>query len=228
MYPRILAFLLFLFIAAAPAKAAEAPNNNFSYSAKIVAPTSGYNTPEGSVTTKLSTSAKIYQGANVLLVLDSTKRGETEWLKLELPSRPNGNSAWVRSTDVLVIKNPYRITISRSSKTLTLFKNGKKQYSSKIIVGTKRTPTPVGTYAVSEMVPQPRGGHLGTYVIALTAHSNVHKTFDGGDGRIGVHGYEKLGSRLGTASSNGCIRMPNKTVVKLVNTVAPGTPVVIS
>jgi lipoprotein-anchoring transpeptidase ErfK/SrfK len=61
----------------------------------------------------------------------------------------------------------------------------------------------------------------------LTAHSNVHYTFDGGDGRIGMHGYEKLGAALGTASSNGCVRLPNSFVKRLASTVAPGTPVLV-
>jgi lipoprotein-anchoring transpeptidase ErfK/SrfK len=158
--------------------------------------------------------------------MGSARQNGKVWLKVQLSKRPNGATAWVPADQVLVRRNTYRVVVDISSRTVTAFKGARKAFSSKAVVGSSATPTPTGTFAVLESVPQPRGSKLGSTVIALTAHSNVHKTFDGGDGRVGIHGYERLGNRLGSAASNGCIRIPASTLKKLAQA-TPGTPVIV-
>jgi lipoprotein-anchoring transpeptidase ErfK/SrfK len=72
---------------------------------------------------------------------------------------------------------------------------------------------------------------LGSYVLPLTAHSNVLQEFGGGDGRVGIHGRggASLLDPLGSARSHGCIRMSNRPIKWLVRRVGahrvPGIPV---
>jgi lipoprotein-anchoring transpeptidase ErfK/SrfK len=75
---------------------------------------------------------------------------------------------------------------------------------------------------------------LGSWVLELTAHSDILRHYDGGDGTVGIHGRggASLLDPLGTALSHGCIRLANDSIDWLVGTVSakwlPGTPVQVS
>jgi lipoprotein-anchoring transpeptidase ErfK/SrfK len=206
-----------------------APSPEQAFLAKVIVPTEARSEPAGGVVVaRLSTHAKIFAGANQLLILDVTVRDGTQWVKVRLPQRPNDAAGWVSTDGLVITTTPYRLDVSVSQRTVTLLKAGRPVARSEAVLGAKRTPTPTGLFAVSETVAQPRGGKLGPLILALTAHSDVHKTFEGGDGRIGLHSYEKLGAKLGTRSSNGCIRLPTGFVKRIAGLVSPGTPVQIS
>jgi len=68
---------------------------------------------------------------------------------------------------------------------------------------------------------------LGPWALHLTSLSAVHRYFDGGPGRIALHGRgaESLFVPLGTAASNGCVRIDNRFVSWIANNVPSGTPV---
>ena len=75
------------------------------------------------------------------------------------------------------------------------------------------------------------GAFLGSYILPLSAHSNVLQEFGGGDGRVGIHGRggSSLRDPLGAARSHGCIRLANGAIEWIVRTVGasrlPGIPV---
>ena len=93
------------------------------------------------------------------------------------------------------------------------------------------TPSPLGLFSIVGVWRWDPADFLGSYVLALTAHSNVLQEFGGGDGRVGIHGRGGVSLRdsLGTARSHGCIRMANGAIAWLVRTVGaealPGVPV---
>ena len=78
---------------------------------------------------------------------------------------------------------------------------------------------------------QPVDDFLGSWVLPITAHSDVLKTFDGGDGRVALHGRggASLNDPVGSAASHGCVRLRNADITGLVRRVGatqlPGTPV---
>jgi hypothetical protein len=73
----------------------------------------------------------------------------------------------------------------------------------------------------------------GAWVVALTAESNFLHRFDGGPGRIGLHGRggASLLDPLGSARSHGCVRFANAAIGWIVARIGapnlPGVPVVI-
>ena len=219
-------------LAAAPAANADidtmAPSSKQAYTAKVLAPTVARSQPGGGqVVARLGAQAPLYGGSNVLLVLDAKTVDGVQYLQVRLPKRPNSSSGWVSADSMYVSATPYRVVVDLSARKVTIFKAGRKLTSTRAVVGAGRTPTPTGLFAVTEKVPQPRGSELGRHVVALAAHSDVHKTFAGGDGTIGMHGYERLGDRLGSAASNGCIRVPARFLSRLVRLVPPGAPVLV-
>ena len=170
-----------------------------------------------------------------LLVLARPRVADNRcWLRVRLPWRPNNAAGWVNVNDVVLQKTPWRIEVSTARRTLTLFRAGAAVRTVSVVIGKPSTPTPIGLFAVVWAIPWHPDDFLGSWVLELTAHSNVLQQFDGGDGTVGIHGRggASLIDPLGSARSHGCVRLANDTIDWLVGTISatrlPGTPVQIS
>jgi lipoprotein-anchoring transpeptidase ErfK/SrfK len=156
------------------------------------------------------------------------------WLRVRLPWRPNGSAGWINAGKVLLQPTSWRIVVSPAHRTLTLFRAGEAVRTLSVVVGKPSTPTPGGLFAVWWAIPSHPHAFLGSWVLELTAHSDVLRQFDGGDGTVAIHGRggASLADPLGTALSHGCIRLSNDAIDWLVHTIGPsrlpGTPVQIS
>jgi lipoprotein-anchoring transpeptidase ErfK/SrfK len=156
------------------------------------------------------------------------------WLQVRLPWRPNDAAGWVNADKFSIQETPWRIVVSTARRALTLYRAGRPIRTISVVVGKPSTPTPVGLFAVAWAIPWRPTDFLGSWVLELTAHSDVLQQFDGGDGTVGIHGRggASLLDPLGTAASHGCIRLANDSIDWLVATVGearlPGTPVQIS
>lgn len=155
-------------------------------------------------------------------------------VEVRLPSRPNGATGWIESQSVLLEPTPWRITVSPSERTLTLTRSGLRVLRVQVVVGKPSTPTPAGLFAIVEAVPSQPNAFVGSWVLALTAHSDPLQHYNGGDGTVGIHGRggASLLDPLGSAASHGCIRLANDAINALVDRIGrdnlPGTPVVVT
>ena len=167
-----------------------------------------------------------------LLVLRAARERDGHcWVKVRLPSRPNNASGWLNARRVVLRPTAWRIAISRARRRITVFRGGMIARRFRVVVGAPPTPTPKGLFSIIGAWRSAPDEFLGSYVLPLTAHSDVLREFDGGDGRVGLHGRggASLLDPLGTARSHGCIRLANATIDWLVRAVGvgqlPGTPV---
>jgi lipoprotein-anchoring transpeptidase ErfK/SrfK len=158
-------------------------------------------------------------------VVFGVKEVQGEWLKVQLPARPNGATGWVRKSDVLVKSVPNHIIIEVAKRKLSVFRGSKLLMATPVGVGTSKTPTPTGNYYVDFSVKNP-GSPYGAHMLSVAAFSNVLTNFGGGVGQIAIHGWGNDGS-VGASASNGCLRLLNKDVTRLAGMAAPGTPVFI-
>ncbi len=103
----------------------------------------------------------------------------------------------------------FRINIS--AKTLSVYRNGTiiKEYP--IATGKPDTPTPVGVFTIINKQLNP-GGPYGTRWLGLSKKG------------YGIHGTNNPSS-IGTAASNGCIRMYNSDIEELFDITNTGTVV---
>jgi lipoprotein-anchoring transpeptidase ErfK/SrfK len=153
------------------------------------------------------------------------------WLRVRVPWRPNHASGWVDASKVVPEPTPWRIDISRRGRTLTVYRDGARLRRLRVVVGKPGTPTPAGRFAVTWAIRWHPNDFLGSWVLELTAHSNVLQRFEGGDGTVAVHGRggASLLDPLGSARSHGCIRLSNHAIGWLVRRIGashlPGTPV---
>ena len=145
---------------------------------------------------------------------------------VQIPKRPNGVTAWVRAADVDVERVRTRILVDLSERRVTLYKAGKRLLSATAAIGSPATPTPTGSFYVNQrLIPTDPTGPYGPGAVGISAFSNVLTGWVQG-GPIAIHGTNAPWS-IGKAVSNGCIRLPNRTLEKVFSQALSGTPVLI-
>jgi lipoprotein-anchoring transpeptidase ErfK/SrfK len=161
-----------------------------------------------------------------LVFLVQQRQGD--WLEVQLNTRPNQTTAWIRAADVSLRQTTHRIVVSLAARTLTVYDGQSPVMEASVAIGDPSTPTPRGNYYIDGAVrtPDPSGVY-GPFQLSVAAFSEVLMSFGSGVGQIAMHGTNAPGL-IGSAVSNGCVRMNNVDVTRLANTVEIGTPVQIS
>jgi lipoprotein-anchoring transpeptidase ErfK/SrfK len=156
-----------------------------------------------------------------------TKQG-VAWLLVMLPGRPNGAQGWIEQRGTLRATTSWRIVVKTASRRLFAYRRGELVRTFAVVVGKPSTPTPHGRFFVTESVRMPVGSTGGPFALALSAHSEVLRTFEGGSGQIAIHGMANLKGAAGTAGSHGCVRLGDQDLRWMVARIAPGVPVEIT
>ncbi|MBW3609768.1 MAG: L,D-transpeptidase [Actinobacteria bacterium] len=148
------------------------------------------------------------------------------WLQIRLPRRPNGQTGWVRREDlgpVQAVRTMLRV--NRATLRATLYRDGRRVWSSPIGVGAAATPTPAGAFWIRTRLRGLSGGGVyGPYAFGTAAYS-VLSDWPGG-GVIGIHGTDQP-ELIPGRPSHGCIRVPNRAITRLWALMPIGTPVAI-
>jgi lipoprotein-anchoring transpeptidase ErfK/SrfK len=148
------------------------------------------------------------------------------WVQVMLPVRPNGSLGWTKSTSVTLSPVPDVIDVDVNAHTLTWGRSGDVVLSVPVATGAPSSPTPLGTFYVTDVLREDPNGALGAWVLALNGHSDALTEFEGGDARIAIHGTNDQSS-IGRAASFGCVRVDAGSLARLAAEITPGTPVVI-
>lgn len=151
------------------------------------------------------------------------------WLRVLLPTRPNGATGWIRADTVQVTRTTFRIFIDLTGRRLRVEDSGRTVFEAPVAIGTPDNPTPTGATFVTELIEnvEPTGAY-GPYAFGLALHSDTLTEFNGGPGQVGVHGTNQP-QLIGQAVSHGCVRLSNEDVRKLVDLALPlGVPVIIT
>lgn len=180
-----------------------------------------YESPGGSAIAALPSRQL---GADTWLPVIDERPG---WLRVLLPSRPNGSTGWLHHTpgDLRIAHSPYRIVVDRGNRRLTLYRGDTAVAGWRVGVGKPRTPTPRGRTFLLASIRETRPT-FSPIVLPLGAHSNTYTSYAGGPGTIGIHTWP-TGDTYGTASSDGCIRVPPDALTDISATVPLGTPVLV-
>ncbi len=177
--------------------------------------------PEGKVVESFENPTAT--GVPLTFMVVSTKK---DWVEVQLPVRPNGRTAWVSADEVSLTEVSYSLKVSTENKTLELYRAGDLVESFSVATGTGGTPTPTGTFYLTELITPTNEGY-GPFAYGISAFSEELTSFGGGPGQIGLHGTEDDDS-LGRAVSHGCIRMSNPAITKLSALLPLGTPIEIT
>lgn len=169
--------------------------------------------PQGSENTPECTSGNLYtikKGDTLTTIAQAFD--VTVKSILELNEELNPNNLTVGEIICLPLApSPIEIIINVSGKRLAVFRNGKLDKEYIVATGKPQTPTPTGTFTIVNKEVDP-GGPYGTRWLGLSIRG------------YGIHG-TNAPEAIGTAASNGCIRMYNEDVEALFDITPIGTVV---
>jgi lipoprotein-anchoring transpeptidase ErfK/SrfK len=151
------------------------------------------------------------------------------WVQVRLAQRPNGSTAWVRRSDVVLATTPYRVEIDVATTRLRVYKDGAEILDAPAGLGTEDAPTTVGNFflAFVQEPPDTTSG-WGPFVIVTSAHSETISDFQSsGDAVAAIHGPlgadDKIGD-TGAYVSHGCIRL-HLDDLAVLRQLPAGTPI---
>lgn len=181
--------------------------------------------PAGPAVGRISAETRGGREAGYLILDEKIRTGET-WVALRVGKRPNDRIGWVEEGNITRLDALYKVHVSLKARTMALFKDEKRVWVTRVVVGDPATPTPKGLFAIHDLYRV--RNELRPWQIELTAHSEVHKTFQGGPGRVAIHGrHGSLAVPWGARASNGCIRSPDWALRSIRRLAPVGTPVVV-
>ncbi|MFN8108878.1 MAG: L,D-transpeptidase [Thermoleophilia bacterium] len=210
-------------------KGLAAPTAKLSWSGRPVVALQAHAQPSASsrVVGRISPIGELGGGDLGLLVTAVRTTTEGTWVRVILPLRPNGNLGWVPADSLQLHATAVRILVDQSQRQLTMFRAGRVVLRTRVAIGAPATPTPNGRFSIAEVIRTDNpAGFIGPFVLPLTAFSNVLDTFDGGNGRVALHG-TSVPSQLGQRVSHGCVRIRNTDLMRIVRAITPGVPVTV-
>ncbi|HET9255508.1 MAG TPA: L,D-transpeptidase [Pseudonocardiaceae bacterium] len=172
-------------------------------------------------------------GGAAIARLDSHQLGDTwvpviaqqpGWVRVLLPSKPNGSTGWVTDSALDRAYTPYLIRVHLRSLTMELLKGGQHLGDWTVGTGKQSAPTPSGrTFLLGSISDAAQ--RYSPVILPLGAHSPTLDSFGGGPGTVAIHTWPTA-NVFGTRSSDGCIRVPQDALHQLTQ-VPLGTLVLI-
>ena len=152
------------------------------------------------------------------------KRGP--WLAVRSPALGNTRLGWVDGRRLRLLHRSVWIDVDLSARTLSLVERGTIYRRDAVGIGATDTPTPTGTFYVTDKLPGPRfGPYYGCCILALSGRQpHLPHGWSGGD-RLAIHGTPT--PTFGQAVTNGCIHLPDVVLTVLMKDVPLGARVAI-
>jgi hypothetical protein len=208
----------------------EPPTTTTTKPPTVVPPSTELASPKGEVPTydrprgkEIGTVGTWYGYPMTMPIVE--KKGQ--WLRIMMPERPNGLTAWVHRDSVTRSTTPWRMVLKLSETRVRVYKDGYEVWSAPVGIGRDHTRTPTGQYFVA-VIEKPGPAGYGPIVLNLNAHSEDIQSWQGmGDAITAFHGpfgAEALIRAGGGKVSNGCIRMLPEDQIKM-DGIALGSPV---
>jgi hypothetical protein len=151
------------------------------------------------------------------------------WLAVTDAAVGNNRLVWVdaKSGALRYTRTRFEIDVDLSSRSLIVRRNGTTVSRLSVGVGRAGSPTPTGTFAITDKLDG--GAYSAAYgccILSLSAtQPNLPVGWTGGN-RIAIHGTLSA-SDFGRAVSAGCVHASDSGLRYLMRTVPLGTPVVI-
>ncbi|MGH1506185.1 MAG: L,D-transpeptidase family protein [Acidimicrobiales bacterium] len=150
-----------------------------------------------------------------------------DWYRVQVPVRPNGTTGWIPVDAVTVREVDTRVEVDLSDRRIVVTDGGEVVFDEPVTIGAAGTPTPTGRFYLRDEFPWYPDSVYGPWVLALSAYSEAIDEINGGAAVVALHGTVRP-DLMGTASSLGCVRLPNDLITRLAELVEVGTPVIIS
>lgn len=162
-------------------------------------------------------------GTPLTLMITEGEPGD-EWVRVQLPIRPNLQEGWIRTEDYVITSTRVHAEVDLATQSVRAWDGETLIAESAAVIGADTSPTPLGTFAVAAILDDYRDSPA----VALTAFSEAFETFSGGLPVIAIHVTLQDGQENDpSVKSNGCIRIPDEAVTFLATHVPLGAPVTV-
>jgi lipoprotein-anchoring transpeptidase ErfK/SrfK len=188
--------------------------------ALLTRPTVLRGTPAGRPLARLATRTE-FDSPRVLAAVGESRDGS--WLRVVSSELPNGERGWIPASAADIVPSEWRVQADLSARRVTVLRHGRPVRSFTVDVGRPGTPTPTGSFAVTDKI-RFKGGHAayGCCALALSGHQpHIEPGWTGGD-RLAIHGRNGQ-TVFGGAASFGCLRASERDVRFLIARVKLGT-----
>ena len=178
--------------------------------------------PHGHVIKVMHQFRSDYRPQELLGVRKTTGSDGEVWYRVSIPMRPNGTYGWIPAKAVSFKPTHSQIVIDIRHRTIDVYRFGKHKWHGIVAVGAPGRETPLGHYFVQARFVPYHDPFLGVFALETSAYSKL--TEWPGGGVVGIHG-TNLPQLLGKAVSHGCVRVSNKTAMRLEALAPLGTPI---
>ncbi|MGZ5351961.1 MAG: L,D-transpeptidase [Actinomycetota bacterium] len=135
-------------------------------------------------------------------------------------------SGWIRLRGLESSSTRISVVADLSERRIEVRRGRQVLFRAPVAVGTPVSPTPAGRYFVTDRVPFPGGGVLGTFAFGISGiQPNLPPGWTGGD-QLAIHG-TNAPSTIGTPASAGCLRTSEQVLDRLLPLLRLGTPVIV-
>lgn len=135
-------------------------------------------------------------------------------------------TGWIRLRGLDRSHTRVSVETDLSEHSITVRRGDDVLFRAAAATGAPPSPTPVGRYFVTDRVPFPNGGMLGTFAFGISGiQPNLPPGWGGGD-QLAIHDTNDASS-IGRSASAGCLRVSEGTLARLRRLLRLGTPVVI-
>jgi lipoprotein-anchoring transpeptidase ErfK/SrfK len=150
------------------------------------------------------------------------------WVEVRLPSGPTERTGWVARDDVTLSRHRFRIEVSLSAHTLTLYTGEVVAITAPVALGPDAPPAGEQRFIKDLVQPPDPTGPYGTYAYGLSGSDNERDKFMAGSGVVALHGTGDP-STLGGDAPYGSIAVGSDVVGRLADTIGLplGTPITV-
>ncbi len=150
------------------------------------------------------------------------------WGEVQMPFENSPRTGWIELGRARTRHVNVRVVVSRSRRTLDVWRGSELILRTRVGVGAAASPTPTGRFVVSERVT-PRGADrraYGSFAFGLSGNQPRPPMGWRGPAQMAIHGTGDPRS-VGRAASAGCVRLSERDLQRLRPLLAIGTPVLI-
>ena len=116
--------------------------------------------------------------------------------------------------------------VDLSRHWVSVSKFGHVLFGLRAATGAASSPTPEGEYFVTDRIPFPAGGSLGSFAFGISGiQPRLPAGWSGGN-QLAIHGTNDPSS-IGTSASAGCVRVSERGLDRLMPLLRLGTPVIV-
>jgi hypothetical protein len=178
----------------------------------------------GRVVGAMPATSRFYHAPLAAWVLDVSADGR--FGLVPVPYAGSDVVGWIRLRGLKTHTTRIEVVADLSEHRLEVLRGSRVLLRARAATGAPASPTPTGRYFVTDRVPFPGGGPLGTFAFGISGiQPHLPAGWTGGD-QLAIHG-TNLPSTIGTSASAGCLRVSEQVLDRLRRLLRPGTPVVI-